>query len=506
LNWSSRRIAAVAVAAGCGWLAALAAPRDFPVGSYGDDARYVVLAKALREGGRYRLLQVPGEPAETMFPPGYPAALALVWSPSRSGADNLERARWVNLALAGPLAGALCLAGMTLFALPAGASAALALGAVVAPIVMARWVLPLSEPLCLLLLVAGLLLWAAERPRYRWAGVVLLVAAAYVRTVAVAFLIGAWVVAWRRGERRRVAVEAVAAAGGLAPWVVWTALHAGDVPPALYGMYGSYGQWYAASLLADPVAVLFLVPLKNAWLLLASLGDALSGLSGAPVAVATLVGAAVVWAAWRARRAAPAVLAGLGCYAVIVLMWPYPPLRFVGAVWPLVLLAVAAGAAGRRGRTVHAVAAVALVLALVGFARRAGLQGAGGTWDWRPFVRTIGPFVPGDAVLASSNPALYYLTLGVQGVPNERMRSYRFYRLGFWSTAWGLGDDLEAILRRYRPAEVLVERRGTEGRYAVGSLMRQCPGVLAPLWSTPGGEFLFTVRNDVPCSPARVER
>ena len=494
-----------AVAAGCGWIAALAAPRDFPVGSYGDDARYVVLAKALREGGRYRLLQVPGEPAETMFPPGYPAALALVWSPALSGARNLERARWVNLALAGPLAGALCLAGSVLFALPTAASAAVAVAGVVAPITMARWVLPLSEPLCLLLLVVGYLLMADERPRYRWGGLLVLIAASYVRSVAVAFLLGAWVVAWRRGARRRVAAEMVVAAVGLAPWVIWTVLHAGDVPPALYGMYGSYGQWYAASLLADPVAVLCLVPVKNLWLLLASLGGAVTSLPAAP-AVAALLGAAVVWAAWRARGAAPAMLAGLGCYAAIVLMWPYPPLRFVGAVWPLALLAVVAGI-GRAGRrAVHAAAVVALVLAVAGFVRQAGLREAGGTLDWRPFVETIRPLVPRDAVLASSNPALYYLTLGVRGVPNERMRSYRFYRLGYWATAWGLGDDVWAILRSYRPAEVLLERRGVEGRYAVGSLMRQCPGMLAPLWSTPRGEFLFTVRNDLPCSPVRVER
>jgi len=504
LSWSSRRLVAAAAAALCGWAAALAAPRDFPVGSYGDDARYVVLAKALREQGRYRLLQVPGEPAETMFPPGYPAALALAWSPSASGTANLERSRWVNLVLVGPLAGALALAGATVFGLPAAAGAALGVAGVVAPIVMARWVLPLSEPLCLLLLVTGLVLLAGDGAR-RWAGVLAVVAAAYVRTVALAFLIGIWVVEWRRGHRRRVAWEAAVTAALLAPWVLWTLAHASDVPPALYGMYGSYRQWYGASLTADPYAVLCLVPARNLWLLLESLGNALTALPAVPAALAAVLGAVVIGAAWAGRRAAPAVLAGLCCYAVIVLMWPYPPLRFVGAVWPLILLAAAAGAARLGRRTAQGVTVLLLALALLGFARRTGLRNAGGTWDWRPFVATIRPLVPAGGVLASSNPALYYLTLGVRGVPNERMRSYRFYRMGFWATAWGLGDDLWAIVRRYHPAAVLVERRGVEGRYAVGSLMRQCPGLLVPLWSTPREEYLFAVRDGVPCSPVPVE-
>ena len=34
-----------------------------------------------------------------------------------------------------------------------------------------------------------------------------------------------------------------------------------------------------------------------------------------------------------------------------------------------------------------------------------------------------------------------------------------------------------------------------------GSLIRQCPGVLREVWSTPGGEYLFAVRSDVPCAP-----
>ena len=49
-----------------------------PAGVVADDAFYVILARALASGEGYRYLNVPGHPAGTHFPPGYPALLALV--------------------------------------------------------------------------------------------------------------------------------------------------------------------------------------------------------------------------------------------------------------------------------------------------------------------------------------------------------------------------------------------------------------------------------------------
>ena len=50
-----------------------------PVGAYFDDGMYVILAKSIATGHGYRWLQLPGAPAATHFPPGYPAVLALLW-------------------------------------------------------------------------------------------------------------------------------------------------------------------------------------------------------------------------------------------------------------------------------------------------------------------------------------------------------------------------------------------------------------------------------------------
>ena len=49
-----------------------------PVGVVADDSFYVILARAIAAGEGYRYLNVPGHPAATHFPPGYPALLALL--------------------------------------------------------------------------------------------------------------------------------------------------------------------------------------------------------------------------------------------------------------------------------------------------------------------------------------------------------------------------------------------------------------------------------------------
>jgi hypothetical protein len=56
----------------------LAVVDTLPVGVVHDDAMYVILARALASGQGYRYLNLPGLPAATHFPPGYPALLAAV--------------------------------------------------------------------------------------------------------------------------------------------------------------------------------------------------------------------------------------------------------------------------------------------------------------------------------------------------------------------------------------------------------------------------------------------
>ena len=505
-SWNSgtRRAAGAALAALLGgWAVAALAPRDFAVGTFQDDAGYAVLAKSIREQHTYRNIEFPGHPPELKFAPGWPAVLALAWKPGESGDANLERLRWVNLALVGPLAAAIALAGMQVFGLPAAFSAVVAVASVASPAELTWWTIPMSEPLCLALLALGLVL--AERGRL-WSAAVALTAAVYVRSVAAPFLVALVIAAaWKQGWRRAAAPAAVGILL-LLPWVVHVALKAHAVPDILGGAgYGSYAAFYGQGLAADPVTMLIRVPWVNAPMIVQALGQALLGWHWAPRALELLFGVVIAGLVARSGRSRPVFWIGLAVYLLTVLFWPFPQEeRFVGSTWPLLLLAALAALPWPRVR--WGVAVAFALVAAVAFAQGRGVERHRmRSRSSLALMDSLRPRIPPGALVATSNPPLVYLRLGNQTMVNWRERSYRWYRMGYWSTAWGLGDDLWAIVRASHPDYLIIERRGAEGRYAAGSLIRQCPGVLHEVWSTPGGEYLFAVRSDVPCAPVTVK-
>jgi len=493
----------VALAAVGGWAAAALAPRDFSVGTFQDDAQYAVLAKAIREQHTYRSLEYPGHPPELKFPPGWPAVLALAWKPGLADTANLDRLRWVNLALVGPLAAAVALAGMQVFGLPAALSAVAAVAGVVAPAELTWWTIPMSEPFCLTLLALGLVL--AEKGRTRGAAATL-AAAAYVRTVAAPFLVAVVAVAaWKQGWRRAVAPALIGLAM-LAPWLVHVALNVHTIPPILrVSGYGTYADQFTQGLFADPLTVLVTVPWVNGPMVVQALGQAVLGWPWAPRLVELVLGILVTWLVVRAGRGHPVFWIGMVLYVLTVLWWPFPQEdRFLGSVWPLLLVAALAGLPWARVR--WAVAAAVAVLAVVAFAQGRGVERhRERSRSTLALADSLRPRLPAGAVLSVSDPPLAYLQLGHLTAPNFRERTYRWYERGYWATAWGLGDDLWAIVRAFHPDYLIVERRGAEGRYAAGSLMRQCPGVLEQIWNTPGGEYLFKIHGDVACAPRTVE-
>ena len=505
-SWNSgaRKAAGAALAALLGgWAVAALAPRDFTVGTFQDDAQYAVLAKAIAEQHTYRNLNFPGHPPELKFAPGWPAVLSLAWKPGASGDENLERLRWVNLALVGPLAAVVAVAGMQVFGLSAALSAVVAVASVAAPAELTWWTIPMSEPLCLALLALGLVL--AERGRPKSAAVAL-AAAVYVRSVAAPFLVALVIAAWWKQGWRRAVAPAVVGGLLLLPWVVHVTLNAHAVPSVLgVAGYGSYGAFYGQGLLADPVTMLITVPWVNAPMIVQALGQALLGWHWAPRLVELLLGAAVVALVVRSGRTRAVFWIGLAFYVVTVLFWPFPQEdRFVGSTWPLLLLAALAALPWPRVR--WGVTAAFALAATVAFAQGRGVERhRQRSRSSVALLDSLRPRIAPGALVATSNPPLVYLRLGNPTIVNWRERSYRWYRMGYWSTAWGLGDDLWAIVRAYHPDYLIIERRGAEGRYAAGSLIRQCPGVLRELWSTPGGEYLFAVRSDVPCAPVVVK-
>lgn len=70
---------------------------DLPqFGDMQDDGLYYVSAKSLANGGGYRIESLPGEPAQTKYPPLYPLLLSAAWRIDPQFPRNLPVAAWIS--------------------------------------------------------------------------------------------------------------------------------------------------------------------------------------------------------------------------------------------------------------------------------------------------------------------------------------------------------------------------------------------------------------------------
>lgn len=368
--------AVVALAAG------LAAMSPAPVGVFWDDGVYVISAKALATGEGYRFIHLPGAPAATHYPPLWPALLALVWKVAPEFPANVVWMKLLNPVLLALGAAATAVLGVRAARIPLWMAALIAAVTIaVAPILLLSAVL-MSEPLGLALSAAALAAATLVVLRGNWRdGVVagaLVGLAILARSAAVVLLPALAVgVLWRRSRTASLAALAVACAVAV-PWFLWSSAHAAELPPALAGSYGPYGQWLVAGFRADPSLVGEVVA-RNAALVFREVGILVFGALPPPLrspALSLLLVVTVAGLALGRRRVAPLV-AALATYLALVLVWPYAPGRFIWTYFGLYAIGVAAAVAliVRRAawspswRAPAAVAVAISVVALVSVVR-----------------------------------------------------------------------------------------------------------------------------------------
>lgn len=370
LHWLSAALLGIIVIACSAW-------RLVPVaGVFHDDGVYVITAKALAEGDGYRLISLPDAPPQTKYPPLYPLVLSGLWRIWPEFPANVA-----VMQIATMLLGALAVAGGYLYLIRfryCPPLAALATGLLVAssPEMAYFSALTMSEmPFAAAIVLA---LWRLERVGTAGTRVAAfeagaaVAAATLVRTAGLAFVLAA-LVASRRGTRRWVAAGSSAVLG---PWMIWCALAATTVtvtgdPRVYYTDY--FGAWRDA--FSDAAAGI--VSLNLGWLWSATAQLPASGLgvriadAGWPVAPVTLAVGALVWLAIAiAARRGRLLHAGLLAYGALLVIWPWPPGRFV---LPIVLLLVgsALGVAvtglGPKASRVAASLGMSLALVLTSF-------------------------------------------------------------------------------------------------------------------------------------------
>ncbi|MGD0484645.1 MAG: hypothetical protein ABSB58_08310 [Gemmatimonadales bacterium] len=508
-------------AAAAGLAAAAVAAALMPhalVGIFYDDGIYAALARSLAEGHGYRLLYLPGAPAAVHYPPLYPAFLALLWQVWPSFPDNVVLFRAANTLLLGAFTGGYAAYLARRRALPAPAAALLVVvGATAVPLLSVVTVL-FAEPLFLVLALGAWCLADAAAGAEGRRPLALAIGAGaaaglagLTRSIGVA-VAGGVVLSLLLARRRREALASAAVALlFLVPWQVWTAAHRSGVPAVLAANYGTYGdllrqagwRWINPDLLWDvlrPLGYLAFAAVRPVW----------HPWFGAPALVVLVIGCVAL------ARKAPALGWSLALYMAVVLLRPYAPDRFLWAVLPLLVVALAMGgvavwrAGGERGDgrrwALRALAVAGIVPALVGFGR---YQVIGFTRRWPtmtqreisetferilPWVRSA---TPENAVLAGEDEALLWLYSGRQAVP-----SYLWHLEGRRDASFG-PDSLHAFLDRSDVSYVIVTGPRSEAAPAIDALHQIFPGYLTPVMMWPGPMEAFAVDHHPPPPPRR---
>jgi hypothetical protein len=437
------------VAAALALLAGIYAVDTLRIGGFYDDAFYVILAKSIATGQGYRNLNLPGAPYATHYPPGYPLFLAALWKIGPAFPANLVLFKFANVLFLAVVAAFAYRLGRERFGLSAGvAFTATAAGTMTTPALFLSSML-MSETMFLALAVPYLL-WAEQRVTRDerdlrgaiWlgvgAGLLFLIRSHAIALVGAVALVYAFRRRWRE-----CALTIAAAAIVVLPWLLWVSAHDAAFPTLMRGDYGSYFAWFKDGIRERGVGIVLEALRRNVPDMFVSIAHRMrppvNPLPDVVASICLLVFA--VPGVIRAVRRVPVTLAFMAGYFAIVAIWPFQPVRFVLAIWVLIILVVALGAetlldwrspnvAWHRAqlrltaRIAGSIAAIILLAGLVaynvrGYQRRwwATTQDLSGRWI-SPKLAWIGSQTDTSAVIATDHDeGAIYLYTGRHAVP-----------------------------------------------------------------------------------------
>jgi hypothetical protein len=440
-----------------------------PVGVFYDDAMYVVLAKALATGHGYHWLNLPGTPAATHFPPGYPALLALLWRIFPVFPGNVFVFKAANAVLLAMASAGMVVLAQRRFGFSPLAAAALSVAGCAAIPTLVLSSLVLSEPFFLALLIPILLF--AERVVEGMRPVrdlillgVLAGGATLVRTHGIALTAGvALALVIRTPSRntaqpeeggaplrlrlRDAAVVVACAALVMLPWQLWVNANHGVVPEPMRGLYESYTSWLVRGLNGEGLILLWRTLSRSTLAILGMFATLTTPLAFSWARLLSLIslGALLIAGLRRMWLTAPVTTLFLTVYSGIVMVWPYVPARFIWGVWPLIVLVFVLGAreiTSWRPRLPATMAARAALFACslfvgIGYTRY-NTRGYRAHW-WSNVARTEAPNIrpviqwvrghtrPEDVIASTMDPTVY-LYSGRLAVPATAFTVRDYFR------------------------------------------------------------------------------
>ena len=435
------------------YLVCLRAPS---VGTFHDDGVYLVTAKALATGQGYRIVSLPGQPAQTKYPFLFPWLLSLVWRVNSTLPENLP---WLRIV---PFAAAIVWFYLSWKILRRLGASPLISAAAVALTVASPWTLflstnLLSETLCAALVAGGLLLLlrieSADASRYdAIAAGALMGAALLSRTAAIAPAAAGLIVLaakrkWRPGVEYGISLLIVAA-----PWIFWSARHVSDPIVDPFYSASNYGSWNIVFNYGwrDKLAVL---GVNTLWAI--QVGQYWGLIAGATIAwiVAAVFVPCIVRGMWLERRSVVALTSVL--YTALLLAWAFPPVRFLVTILPFLVWFLFVGA-GRLKPVVGVMAAVLVVTSTVATWQLAqATRARGGTWfeargvdDWSGIsnlMHWVDANAPADAVLIATHDPSFYLFTGRTALRPDSMDPLMSYY-----NVSGRPEDTNAVDEAFR--------------------------------------------------------
>jgi 4-amino-4-deoxy-L-arabinose transferase-like glycosyltransferase len=304
-------------------------------GVFHDDGIYVSTARSLATGHGYRLINLPDAPPQTKYPPLYPALLAVVWRLWPAFPDNLLALHWLTLFMSAASVG-LCYYYVSVygyFRRPVAVIAGL-LAASSNALLYYSSLLVSEMPFAFFLCAALLSLERYVRTptnslREKFVLTLLIALPFLTRSIGGVLIPVALLFLFLR--RRFSWLIASGLALIVCAWFAWT-LHARQSNPITY-YYTSYWDWWRDYMSVRVLARVCLFNLTSAAYSIVFAGTALASRFMAfaprlwplavPLAILAIPG---LWQGLRRKQLLPWLLS---FYLVIVLIWPWPPFRFI---------------------------------------------------------------------------------------------------------------------------------------------------------------------------------
>lgn len=322
-------------------------------GVYHDDAIYVSTAKSLADGQGYCLINLPGSPVQTKYPPFYPLVLAAIWKMWPSFPANLSVMQYVSL-LSGAIGLGLCyLYLVSKTSLGRASAVTVCLICVTSKQYLYFSTLTMSEPLFFLLLI--LALWAMDARfldntgRLGQFGTGVLWAMPFLcRTIGVVVPLTGVLLLWK--WKRPIFWPLLGALVTVMPWLLFGVFSSGKSSDSVIGniWYSSYLDWWLRfggwSLAKVVVLNIITGTISTVTAAFAGIKNFALEAPGYLVLFIWLIAeGGMLIGLWAQLKKDRAIGWFVLMYLGVVVIWPWPPHRFVVAVLPLLIGIVFSG-------------------------------------------------------------------------------------------------------------------------------------------------------------------